>query len=107
MSLGRLQNHPAHIRAFLAQANTPRRLVQRHDDSDMDSCACPYAALLDGIPGRIPGDRLFSPLCGLMVSRSRRGDAFTSTREGQELPLHGNKVVEERVIFAPYPSLSL
>jgi len=107
VSLGRLQNRPALIRAFLAQAHIPRRLVQRNDDSDVDSSACPYAALLGGIPGRIPSDRLFSPLCGLMVSRYRRGDAFTSTLEGQELHLHEDEVIEDREIFAPYPSLSL
>jgi len=73
VSLGRMESRPARIRAFLAQAYNPRRLVQRHDDSNVDSCACPYAALLDGIPGRMPSDRLFSPLYGLMVSRYRRG----------------------------------
>ena len=107
VSLGRLQNRPALIRALLAQADNPCRLVQRHDDSDVDSYPCPYATVLDGIPGRIPSDHLFSPLCGLMVSRYRRGEAFTSTLEGQELHLHENEVVEEQLLFAPYPSLSL
>ena len=107
VSLGRLQNRPALIHAFLAQANNPRRLVQRNDDSDVDSYAYPYATVLDGIPGRIPSDHLFSPLCGLMVSRYRRGAAFTSTREGQALHLHEDEVVEEQLLFAPYPSPSL
>ena len=84
MSLGRLQNRPAHIHAIVAQAHNPRRLVQRHDDSHVDSSACPYTTLLDGIPGRIPSDRLLSPLYGLMVSRYRRGYALTSPPEGQE-----------------------
>jgi hypothetical protein len=107
VSLGRMESRPARILAFLAQANNPRRLVQRHDDSDVGSCACPYTALLDGIPSRILRDRLFPPLCGLMVSRYRRGDACTSTLEGQELHLHGDEVVEDRLISAPYPPLSL
>jgi hypothetical protein len=81
--------------------------VQRHDDADVDSYASPYATVLDGIPGRMPRDHLFSPLCGLMLSRYRRGEAFTSTFEGQELPLHEDEVVEDRLIFAPSPSLSL
>jgi len=98
---------PSPYPCLLAQANDPRRLVHRHDDSDADSCACPYAALLGGIPDRISRDRLFSPLCGLMVSRYRRGDAFTSTPEGQEWHLHGEQVVEDRLIFAPSPSRSL
>jgi hypothetical protein len=43
---------------LLAVANNPRRLLPRHDDSAMGSAAaCPYAALLGGIPGRIPSDR--------------------------------------------------
>ena len=82
--LGRLQNRPALILALLAQADHPRRLVPAHDDSDMGSCACPYATLLDGIPGRIPSDHLLSPLVGLLVSRYPRGYALTSTPEGQE-----------------------
>ena len=73
----------------------------------MDSCACPYTVVLDGIPSRILSDRLLSPLCGLMVSRYRRGYAFTSTLEGQELHLHREKVVEDRSISSPYPLLSL
>ena len=91
----------------MAQAHNPRRLVQRHDDAGVDAYACPDTALLGGIRGRIPRDRLFSPLCGLMVSRYRRGEAFTSTLEGQEWHLHEDEVVEDRLIYAPYPPLSL
>jgi hypothetical protein len=88
--LGRLQTRPALSLALLAQANHPRRLVPRNDDSDMDSCACPCSARFDGILSRILSDRLLSPLSGLMVSRYRRGYAVTSTPEGQELHLHGD-----------------
>ncbi len=42
-----------------------------------------------------------------MVSRYRRGYAFTSTREGQEFHLHEEEVIEDRATFAPYPPLSL
>jgi hypothetical protein len=84
VSLGRLQNRPALILALLAQADNPRRLVPRNDDSTMGSCTCPYATVLNGIPGRIPSDHLLSPLCGLRISRYRRGYALTSTPEGQE-----------------------
>ena len=94
---------PSPYPCLLAQADNPCRLVQRNDDSDVGSSACPYAARLDGIPDRIPGDRLFSPLLGLMVSRYPRGDAFTSTPEGQELHLHGEEVVRDQLISAPYP----
>ena len=84
MYLGRLQNRPALLLALLAQADHPRRLVPANDDSDMGSSACPYATVLDGIPGRIPGDHLLSPLLGWRVSRYPRGYALTSTPEGQE-----------------------
>jgi hypothetical protein len=96
--LGPLQTCPALILALLAQAHHPRRLAQAHDDSVMGSCAYPSATLLEGIPGRIPSDHLLSPLCGLMVSRYRRGYAFTSTPEGQELHLHGDTVIKDRSI---------
>jgi hypothetical protein len=67
----------------------------------MDSYACPYAAMLDGILSRMLSDRLLSPLGGLMVSRYRKGYAVTSTPEGQELHLHRDGVVKDRSILAP------
>ena len=97
---------PSPYPCLLAQAHNPRRRVPSNDDSNVDSSACPYAALLDGIPGRIPSDRLLSPLYGLMVSRYRRGYAVISTPERQELHLHEEKVVEDRLISSPYPPLS-
>jgi hypothetical protein len=83
-SLGRMANRPALIRAMLAQAKKPRRLVHPHDDSTMGSSACPCTALLAGIPRRMLSDRRLSPRWGLMVSRYPRGYACTSTPEGQE-----------------------
>jgi hypothetical protein len=38
-----------------------------------------------------------------MVSRYRRGSAVTSTPEGQEWHLHGDEVVKDRLLSAPYP----
>jgi hypothetical protein len=38
-----------------------------------------------------------------MVSRYRRGHAVTSTPAGQELHLHGDEVVKDQLISAPYP----
>jgi hypothetical protein len=103
VSLGRLQTRPALILALLAQAHNPRRLVPPNDDSNVNSSACPCTALLDGILSRILSNRLLSPLCGLRVSRYRRGYALTSTPERQELHLHGDEVIKDRSIFAPYP----
>jgi hypothetical protein len=100
--LGRMENRPALIHALLAQANNLPRLVQPNDDSDVDSCACPYTALLDGIPSRILSDRLLSPLLGLMVSRYPRGYAFTSIPEGQELHLHDDEVIQDLRISTLY-----
>ena len=74
-----------------------------NDDSHVDSFACPCTALRDGIPSRILGDRLFSPLCGLRISRYRRGDAVTSTPEGQELHPHGDEVIKDPMISILYP----
>jgi hypothetical protein len=101
--LGRMENRPALILAVLAQADNPRRLVQPHDDSPVDSYACPCTALLDGIRSRILRDRLVSPLLGLMVSRYPRGYTFTSTPEGQALHLHGDEVIKDPMISTLYP----
>lgn len=98
MSLGRVESRPALSLTLLVPAHNPRRLVQRNDASGVASSACPYAALLDGIPSRILSDCLLSPLGGLRVSRYRRGYAVTSTPEGQELHLHGNEVVKDQMI---------
>ncbi len=103
VSLGRMENRPAPILAILAQAHHPRRLAQPHDESNVDSSACPCTARLDGIPSRILSDRLVSPLGGLMVSRYRRGYALTSIPERQELHLHGDEVIKDQRISTLYP----
>src|SRR6266851_3604783 len=59
----------------LDQADNPRRLVSRYDDSNVSSIAYPYSTMLGGIPGWVPSYRLSSPLHGLMVSRYRGGSA--------------------------------
>ena len=70
----------------------PRREADEVDEKNAHDLPLDrrHGVEFDGIPGRIPGDRLFSPLCGLRVSHYRRGDAVTSTPEGQELHLHGD-----------------
>jgi hypothetical protein len=101
--LGRLQTRPALLLAVLAVADNPRRLLPRHDDSTVDSSACPCTAVLDGIPSRMLSDRLVSPLLGLRVSRYPRGYAFTSTSEGQEWHLHGDEVITDPLISTLSP----
>jgi hypothetical protein len=73
VSLGRLQTRPALLRAVLAPAHHPRRLVPPHDDADVASSTWPCTALRDGILSRMLRDRRLSPLGGWMVSRDRRG----------------------------------
>lgn len=48
--------------AILAQAPNPRRLVLGDDGSDVDSYACPYQAVLDGIRSRILRDHRLTSL---------------------------------------------
>ena len=79
---GSTADSPSPYPCLLAQAHHPRRLVPPNDDSAVDSCTCPCTALLDGIRSRILRDRLLSPLCGLMVSRYRRGMASLFTKRG-------------------------
>lgn len=67
----------------------PASAGPRNDDSDGDSVACPVLALLDGIPGRVPSDRLLASLWGLRVSRSPRGYAINPPPGWQAFHLHG------------------
>jgi hypothetical protein len=101
---GRLQTRPARILAILAVADNPRRLLPRHDDSTMGAAAaCLYSALLGGIPGRIPSDRHVLPLLGLRLSRYPGEYAISPTPGRQEFHLHGDEVIKDPLILAPYP----
>src|SRR5262249_36084245 len=51
--------------SILDQADNPRRLVAHDDDSDVRSCAYPYATVLDGIRWWVQRDRLSFPLHGV------------------------------------------
>jgi hypothetical protein len=51
--------------SILDQADNPRRLVTHDDDSDVSSCAYPYATVLDGIRWWVQRDRLSFPLHGV------------------------------------------
>lgn len=70
------------------------------------AAACPYSALLGGIPGRIPSDRHLLPLLGLMVSRYPGESAVSPTLGRQELHLHRDEVIKDLSIFVPYLLLS-
>ena len=104
VSLSRLQTRSARSRAILAVAPNPRRLLPPNDDSTMGStAACPYSAVLGGIPGRIPSDRRLLPLLGLRVSRYPGEYAVSPTPRRQEWHLHGDTVIKDPLILAPYP----
>jgi hypothetical protein len=78
VSLGRWQRRLALIIAFFGPSPHPRKLVPRHDDSAVDSLACPYAVVLDGIPSWI--------LTGVQATRHpRRCEAHH--RRAQHAPL--------------------
>src|SRR5713226_5687404 len=83
---------PSPYPSLLGQANNPRRLVQINDGSNMDSSACPYQAVLEGILGRVPSDRLLPSLWGLRVSRYPRGYAATPPLSGRNYPCTQRKL---------------
>jgi hypothetical protein len=87
----------------LVQADNPRRPVMIYDGSDAGSCAWPSPTLLGGVPGRIPSDRLSTPLHGLIVSRYRGGCAFIPALGRQELHLHESEVIKESWPFVANP----
>jgi hypothetical protein len=58
---GSIQQLPSPEPYLLVQADNPSGLGHVNDDSGVDSIACPFSALFDGIPGRIPRDRLLPP----------------------------------------------
>jgi len=80
--LGQLQTCPALILAVLAQAHNRVGLPKL--TTIQSWVRVPIHRQLCAMDSRrIPSDHLLSPLCGLMVSRYRRGYAFTSTPEGR------------------------
>jgi len=95
---GRMQSRPALILAILAQANNPRRLVQFNDDSLVDSCACPYPALLDEVfSSRIQSCRLLSPLCGCDGQSLPQGTGISPTPGREESHLHTDQVIKDQI----------
>src|SRR5262245_18311668 len=72
---------PGSPRPFWAKPANPRRLVF-DDDGYISSCFCPYPAVLDGIPGQVPGYHLLGPLQGLRASRYPGAYASFLHRDG-------------------------
>ena len=75
-------------RSILDHAHNPRRLAAHHDDSDVSSCASPYATVLGGIPWWVQGDRLAGPLHGVDGQSRPWGLGITPASGGEALHLY-------------------
>lgn len=91
----RSSNRAAILHVHLDQANNPRRLVYRYDDSDVSSIAYPYSAQLDGVPGWVPSYRLSFPLHGLMISRYRGESASPQHPGDRNCTYTENQVIKD------------
>jgi hypothetical protein len=81
--------------SILDQAHNPRRLAAHHDDSDVSSCAYPYATVLGGIPWWVQGDRLSGPLHGVDGQSRPWGLCITPASGGEELHLYSLQVIDD------------
>jgi hypothetical protein len=89
--------------SILDQADNPRRLVTHDDDSDVSSCAYPYATVLDGIRWWVQRDRLSFPLHGVEDQSRPWGPCVTPASGGEELHLYGTQVIKDLVVSTPHP----
>ena len=91
--------------SILDQADNPRRLVAHDDDSDVSSCAYPYATVLDGIRWWVQRDRLSFPLHGVEDQSRPWGPCITPASGGEELHLYGTQVIKDLAVSTPHPWL--
>src|SRR5215475_4075446 len=91
--------------SILDQADNPRRLVAHDDDSDVSSCAYPYATVLDGIRWWVQRDRLSFPLHGVEDQSRPWGPCVTPASGGEELHLYGTQVIKDLAVSTPRPWL--
>jgi hypothetical protein len=87
--------------SILDQANNPRRLVAHDDDSDVSSCAYPYATVLDGIRWWVQRDRLSCPLHGVESQSPPWGVCITPASGGEEFHLYGTQVIKDLIGLSP------
>jgi len=85
--------------SILDQADNPRRLVQRYDDSDVSSYAYSYSTPLGGIPRRIRSYRLSFPLHDFEDQSRPWGMRITLASRGQEFHLHREQVIKDYIFF--------
>ena len=91
--------------SILDQDDNPRRLVAHDDDSDVSSCAYPYATVLDGIRWWVQRDRLSFPLHGVEDQSQPWGPCVTPASGGEELHLYGTQVIKDLAVSTPHPWL--
>jgi len=91
--------------SILDQADNPRRLAPHDDDSDVSSCAYPYATVLDGIRWWVQRDRLSFPLHGVEDQSRPWGPCVTPASGGEELHLYGTQVIKDLAVSTPHPWL--
>src|SRR5262252_7361344 len=91
--------------SILDQADNPRRLVAHDDDSDVSSCAYPYATVLDVIRWWVQRDRLSFPLHGVEDQSQPWGPCVTPASGGEELHLYGTQVIKDLAVSTPHPWL--
>jgi hypothetical protein len=91
--------------SILDQDDNPRRLVTHDDDSDVSSCAYPYATVLDGIRWWVQRDRLSFPLHGVEDQSQPWGPCITPASGGEELHLYGTQVIKDLAVSTPHPWL--
>jgi hypothetical protein len=87
--------------SILDQAHNPRRLVAHDDDSDVSSCAYPYATVLGGIRWWVQRDRLSCPLHGVESQSPPWGVCITPASGGEEFHLYGTQVIKDLVGLSP------
>jgi len=67
----------------------------------MDLCSYPYPTLLDGVPSRVPGYRLLSPLHTGGCQATRMGDTLSPQHQrGRNLTYTRNQVIQD-IGYAP------
>src|SRR5499427_6175936 len=91
--------------SILDQADNPRRLVAHDDDSDVSSCAYPYATVLDVIRWWVQRDRLSFPLHGVEDQSQPWRPCVTPASGGEELHLYGTQVIKDLAVSTPHPWL--
>jgi len=89
--------------SILDQADNPRRLVAHDDDSDVSSCAYPYATVLDGIRWWVQRDRLSFPLHGVEDQSRPWGPCITPASGERNCTSTGPKLSKTSSVHVPHP----